>query len=254
MRLRSRLFAGQSSDRNHPMFQSDRERNRDHDGTVSLQPLPRRPDGGPAFADAAAAPGADGDHTAAGAAPDAGSGKALNAGPGRPRPGIFGALRHGAALLAVNWNWKAALLSSLLRSGVFFGVNLTAGLRSAFGAMLTEFLYRAVMSGFYGTLTQRISRLEPVWRAVLAAVVLLPVAQHSLELLVHYLRGTPKLFASLVASVAFTCLSTLVNCYLMRNNVLIVGPQAKSLREDLASLPGLVRASWRRQASERGAA
>jgi hypothetical protein len=163
--------------------------------------------------------------------------------------------------IVLHWNWKAALLSSLFRSFVFFTANLSAGWQAAFAAGTTELVYRALSSGFYGALTQRFSRIEPAWRAAVTAFVLLPLVQHSLELLVHLLRGTANLTVSVGASVVFTGLSTLINLCLMRNGVLVVGEGGKTLREDLASLPRIGRASirsvvaaWRRPAANPGEA
>ena len=140
-----------------------------------------------------------------------------------------------------NWNWKSALLSSLLRASVFFGVNLGAGWRKALAAMLTEFVFRAITSGWYGSITQSFRRVRPVWKAVATLVPALLIFQHSLELLVHWARGTPRLAASIGASILFTLISTNVNLALMRQGTLVTGSEGKPLLEDLASLPSLVR-------------
>lgn len=139
--------------------------------------------------------------------------------------------------LLLRWNWKTALLSSLARGSVFFLANLPSGGNAAAAAMLTEFAFRGTTSGFYGAITQSLRRIEPAWRAVAAAFVLLPAVQHSLEFLVHAACGTARLRASLLASMAFTGLSTAVNLYLMRRGLLIVGEQGRTLRSDLAALP-----------------
>lgn len=139
------------------------------------------------------------------------------------------------------WNWKSALLSSLLRSSVFFGVNLGAGWKQALGAMLAEFAFRAVTAGWYGSITQSFRRVRPMWKALLALIPALLLFQHSLEFLLHWARGTPRLFASIGASVAFTFLSTTVNLALMRRNAFVVGPGSRSLLRDFTELPGLIR-------------
>ena len=139
------------------------------------------------------------------------------------------------------WNWKAAVLSSILRASIFLAANLSAGRRAALAAMTTELAFRVVTSGFCGALTQRLSRIESAWRAAIAAFILLPVAQHSLELTVHWLRGTPNLALSIGASAIFTGFSTMVNLHLMRNGFLIVGEGGKTLRQDFAGLPRLGR-------------
>jgi len=145
-------------------------------------------------------------------------------------------LRHPSRLLIERWNWKAAVLSSLLRAGIFFFTNLVAGWHAAVGALFAELALRAATSGFYGAITEAFSEARPVWSAMAAALVVLPLANHSLEFLVHWLRGTPKLGLSMTASVMFTALSTSFNLYVMRHGVLTVGARSKSLREDLALL------------------
>jgi hypothetical protein len=145
-------------------------------------------------------------------------------------------VRHPARLLIGRWNWKAAVLSSLLRAAIFFFTNLVAGWHAAVGALLAELALRAATSGFYGAITEAFSEAQPAWAAMAAALIVLPLMNHSLEFLVHWLRGTPKLGLSIGASVIFTALSTSFNLYVMRQGVLTVGGKSKSLREDLALL------------------
>src|SRR5262245_3666478 len=73
------------------------------------------------------------------------------------------------------WNWKSALMSSLIRGTIFFSTNLRFGLDAAAGAMLAEFCLRAVTSGFCGSLTQAFRAVTPPWKGMLAVLVLLPV-------------------------------------------------------------------------------
>ena len=147
---------------------------------------------------------------------------------------------HPSKYLVRRWNWKAALFSSTLRAFIFFFSNLTAGWRAASGAMLAEFLYRALTAGFYGAITQAFREAEPPWLAMLVATIFLPVFSHSLELCVHLLRGTPKLFTSIVASVAFTVLSTLFMLYAMRRGSFVVGSEARSLSHDCRQIPRIL--------------
>jgi hypothetical protein len=149
-------------------------------------------------------------------------------------------LRRPAKYLLQRWNWKSALLSSVLRASLFFAANLAAGLPAALAAMKTELVFRGITSGFYGALTEAFRKAEPPWEAALTIMFLLPVANHSIELLVHWMRGTQKLFPSILASVILTAFSTLFNFYVMRRGVLIVGSGRHSLVKDLLQLPRLV--------------
>lgn len=138
------------------------------------------------------------------------------------------------------WNWKAALTSSIVRGAVFFAVNLTAGLDAARAALITELALRAVTSGFYGAITARFRRMEPQWAATVTAAALLPLLSHAVEWLVHWLRHTEALAASIAASACLTVVSTAFNLHIMRQGVLIVGTGSQPLRQDLRALPRLV--------------
>ncbi len=138
------------------------------------------------------------------------------------------------------WHWKASLFSSLIRGSIFFVANASAGLAAASGAAQAEFLYRLIASGFYGSLTQAFRSARPVWMANLTAVILLPILQHSIELTIHWLRGTPNLKASIGSSILFTIFSTLFNLYSMRRGSLVVGQDAQSIWRDIRNFPALI--------------
>jgi hypothetical protein len=161
-----------------------------------------------------------------------------------PPPTVAEALlrvvRDPVAELVRKWNWKSALTSSLFRAPIFFFANLSAGPKAAAGAFVTELVLRSVTSGFYGSLTESIREAEPAWLAGLTAALLMPVANHSLELVVHWLRGTPKLAHSILASICFTAISTLFNLYVMRHGALIVGENRQPFAHDMRRMPRLV--------------
>lgn len=138
------------------------------------------------------------------------------------------------------WHWKASLFSSLIRGSIFFAANASAGFAAASGAAQAEFLYRLIASGFYGSLTQAFRRAHPAWLANLTAVILLPILQHSVELTIHWLRGTPNLNASMGSSILFTIFSTLFNLYSMRRGSLVVGQGAQPIWRDIRNFPHLL--------------
>jgi hypothetical protein len=149
-------------------------------------------------------------------------------------------VRSPADHLMRRWNWKSAILSSILRATIFFFANLSAGIPAALAAMNTELLFRGVTSGFYGAFTEAFREAEPPWAAALTVMLFLSIAAHSVEFLIHWLRGTQRLLPSNLSSVAFTALSTLFNLYAMRRGALVVGLQRGSLAEDLRRIPGLL--------------
>jgi hypothetical protein len=154
--------------------------------------------------------------------------------------GVFRAMARDPLLyLVVRWNWKSAVTSAIVRGIIFFSVNYSAGRRAALGAMTAELGYRTLLSGCVGSLTQAFRKSEPAWVATLMAMLLMPLFTHSVEFTVHWLRGTPRLAASIVASVGFTVLSIIFNLYAMRRGVLVVG-DGNSLARDFKRMPRVI--------------
>jgi hypothetical protein len=149
-------------------------------------------------------------------------------------------VRHPGQYLVHRWNWKSAVLSSGMRAALFFFVNLPAGLAAARAALLTELLFRGVTSGFYGAITEAFRDAEPPEAALLTVMIILPLANHSVEFLVHWLRGTHNLVHSIFASVLLTALSSLFSIYAMRRGALIVGVGCQSLASDMQRMPMIV--------------
>lgn len=156
------------------------------------------------------------------------------------RDALLAVFRNPVDHLIRKWNWKSAITSSLFRAPIFFFVNLPAGRNAALGAFVTELVLRSCTSGFYGSLTETLREAEPAWFAGVTAAVLMPALNHSVELLVHWLRGTPKLAHSIFASVCFTAVSTLFNLYIMRRGAYLVGEGRRSFADDLRRTPALV--------------
>jgi len=150
---------------------------------------------------------------------------------------LAGLIRNPVQHLIRRWNWKAALLSSLFRGLLFFCTNLVSGWHAAVGALLAEFVLRAATSGFYGAITESLSAAQPPRAATVAAMVALPCLAHSLEFLVHWLRGTPRLGLSIATSMIFTAFSTAFNLFVMRRGVLVTNGETSSLSHDLNRIP-----------------
>jgi hypothetical protein len=146
---------------------------------------------------------------------------------------------HPWEAIAKRWNYKAAMLSALIRATLFFCANLAAGLDAAASAAVTEIVFRLATAGFYGALTQAFRNARPRATATLCVMVLLPAVAHSLELVVHWTRGTAELATSIGASIVFTAVSTAFNLFAMRHGALIVGHQRQSVLADLAAMPRL---------------
>ena len=142
--------------------------------------------------------------------------------------------------LVARWNWKAALLSGVLRGLVFYAATRGAGPEAARTALAVEFVYRAAAAGCFASLTQAFRRATPNWAAEVVVAGALPAAAHALQLVAHRLAGTVDLDRGMAASVAFSVVSAAFTLYTMRRGVLIVGDaDRRPFLRDLAALPGL---------------
>jgi hypothetical protein len=153
---------------------------------------------------------------------------------------MLGLVQRPGDCLWRRWNWKAAVLSSVLRGSIFFSVNLFASLGAAVSALATELIFRPFVAGYYGAVTESFRSAVPAWAATAVIVVLIPAVNHVLELSIHWARGTRRLGASILVSVGFSILSGLFNMFAMRRGVLIVGEGRRSFADDLKRIPGVV--------------
>jgi hypothetical protein len=147
--------------------------------------------------------------------------------------------RDPVSHLVRRWNWKSATLSAAIRGSIFLLANLPAGPAAALRAMLVEVLFVATTNGVYAALTQAFSQVNPFWAASLTVMLLVPALAHSVELLFHWMAGTPQLQQSIVTSFAVSAVSALFNVFAMRRGVLIVGRSSRSFADDLRQLPAV---------------
>lgn len=147
---------------------------------------------------------------------------------------------HPIKRIVRRWNWKSALLSALVRGGLFFFATLEAGLTAALAAMRLEAAFYILTAGFYGALLEAFRRVEPPWKATITVMGLLPAINHTLEFLLHSIGGTARLGQGMAASISFSVLSASFNLFAMRRGALLVGADRQSLGRDLRQLPWLI--------------
>jgi hypothetical protein len=138
------------------------------------------------------------------------------------------------------WNWKSAVLSLSLRLPVFVVASVRRGLTATLSAAVTEFVFCAATSGFYGSICQSFRLAEPRWLTLLFLTLILPGLFQALEYLMHRTGGTPHLRIAEIFSCSISILSALFNWYAMRRDALLVGPEGDRFGSDLARLPRLL--------------
>jgi hypothetical protein len=155
----------------------------------------------------------------------------------------FDVLSHPWRVFVLNWNWKTALLSAVIRIAVWpaalAGRARILSLSSLQGALI-EFVFRLTLGGCWGSLLQSFSTAQPAWLAGLCVSVVLPAASHALEYLLLRATGTAHAGAVVITSVVFSILSVLINWGLMRRGILLTGDGTPSFADDLRRISDLI--------------
>ena len=150
-------------------------------------------------------------------------------------------VRHPIELLVWRWNWKAAVMSGVMRSMIYLFTHIKEGWRAALGAMSIEFFFRLIVSGASGSLVQSFHNAAPVWLATLCVMIMLPAFSHMIEFTLHTLNGDVNKGKAIIISITFSILSALFNLFAMRRDALLVKDErAGSLGNDLVRMPAIV--------------
>jgi hypothetical protein len=152
---------------------------------------------------------------------------------------LGGLIRKPATLLRL-WNWKAALLSLILRGPIFFVATVRHGWRVSLAALITESAFCVLTTGFYGAVVQTLRDAEPEWLTLIFLTLAVPALFQGFEYGLHWLRGTPHLRLVEFASIVVSGISALFNWYAMRHGTLLVGGEGDRFGQDLRRLPALL--------------
>jgi hypothetical protein len=144
-------------------------------------------------------------------------------------------------MLVWRWNWKAALMSGIMRGSIYFFTHIKQGWRAALGAMSLEFIFRVIVSGASGSLVQAFHRAKPVWLATLSVMVLLPGFSHLIEFTLHSIAGDVNKGKAIIVSIVFSVISAIFNLFAMRRGTLLVKDEnQQSLWKDMKKMPKIV--------------
>ncbi|HXF43506.1 MAG TPA: hypothetical protein VNK26_07180 [Pyrinomonadaceae bacterium] len=156
-------------------------------------------------------------------------------------------IKHPIETAIIKWNWKAAVLSALLRAPIFFFSYFFKkdGLKLALGAALAQSVFRFLFGGVNGAIIQAFSRVEPAWHAVLTVPIVLAVMSHIIEFAVQtvydHQMGVQGRWRAILISIAVSAVSAVFNLFAMRRGALLVKDESKqSLWRDLKSMPWII--------------
>ena len=166
---------------------------------------------------------------------------------------VWADILQNPAQLLRRWNYKSAILSSIMRSSIFLFTYLQLSGREttarntillAVGAAGAQFAYRFLSAGIIGSLVQSFRRVEPAWKAMTMMMLMVPAISHLFEFLVQLAYGSLTHTAghtdeAILRSVCVSIISTLFNIFAMRRGILLVGADEdqKSFWNDIKAIP-----------------
>jgi hypothetical protein len=153
---------------------------------------------------------------------------------------LFDLVLHPAQTFYHSWNWKAALLSAMLRAPLFLIATLRQGIAAVSIAVIAEAVYSAAISGCYGSVVQKLRRAHPLWASGLLILVILPGLLLWLDYLLHLYTGMTNLKGGMLAAGSLSVLSSLFNWYLMSRDSLLVGKEGRSFASDIKRMPRML--------------
>jgi hypothetical protein len=136
-----------------------------------------------------------------------------------------------------SWNWKAALLSAMLRAPLFLFATLRQGMEAVSIAVFAEAVYSAAISGCYGAVVQKLRRAHPLWASGVLILVIFPGLLLWFDYLLHFYTRMSNLKGGMWAAATLSVLSSLFNWYLMSRDSLLVGKEGRSFASDLKRMP-----------------
>lgn len=148
--------------------------------------------------------------------------------------------RHPIHSFVINWNWKSALFSALLRASIFLIATIRRPLVDISVAVAVEIAFSTAVAGVYGSFTQAMRWARPEWLSRTIFVVVLPSILLLFDYIAHFYTGMRHMRLSLIMSAIFTGLASLFNLYIMRQGVMLVGGEGGPLHRDLRSMPRLI--------------
>ena len=138
-------------------------------------------------------------------------------------------------VFVIDWNWKAAVLSSSFRA-LLFSVATFRG-RGAARGICIELLFRLAIGGFWGSLLQAFRAARPAWLAGLFAALILPGMAHTIEFLALKAGHATHITSGMIVSISVSVVSLLLNWLLMRKGLMVTGVGSARLRDDFRRLP-----------------
>ncbi|MBT9331133.1 hypothetical protein [Paracidobacterium acidisoli] len=139
-----------------------------------------------------------------------------------------------------HWNWKAALLTAVLRGSACIAAlrHMELHARQHFG--IVEAAYVLLTSGVFSAWQQQSLSIRSRRLGWFTCVFAVPLSSLGLDTLLHLRLDHGNMRALGISALVFTLVSAMFHWHVMQNGAMIVGESSRSLWTDLRQMPRLV--------------
>jgi hypothetical protein len=149
-------------------------------------------------------------------------------------------MRNAWLFPLTHWNWKAALVTAILRAGASIGALWHSPLhaREHFGAV--EAVYVLLTSGIFSAWQQQALDIKPRRLSWVIVVLVIPLGSLAADSGLHLWLDQGNMRALGIGALIATVISAIFHWHLMQNGAMLVGENSRSLLDDLKQMPRLI--------------
>jgi hypothetical protein len=140
----------------------------------------------------------------------------------------------------MHWNWKAALITAIFRGAACMAALRHVHPHARQHFSVVEMAYVLLTAGIFSAWQQQALGFKPRYFAWLLVVVIVPLTSLGADAIAHSLLDHINAHALGVGALIFTLVSAMFHWHVMKNGVMLVGEQSRSLSSDIRQLPALL--------------
>lgn len=138
-----------------------------------------------------------------------------------------------------HWNWKAALLTAILRAAACMVALWHSPLPAREHFSAVEAAYVLATAGIFSAWQQQAMEIKPRFLAWLVVVLAVPLGSLAADSALHLWLDRGSMAALGVGALAATLISAMFHWHLLRNGAMRVGVESGAFLDDMRRLPRL---------------
>jgi hypothetical protein len=149
-------------------------------------------------------------------------------------------MRNAWLFPLTHWNWKAALVTAVIRAGACMAAlwHSPVHAREHFGAV--EAAYVLLTSGIFSAWQQQALDVKPRRLSWAIVVLVIPLGSLAADSALHVWLDHGNMRALGMGALIATLISAMFHWHLMQNGAMLVGEKSRTLADDMKQMPRLI--------------